>query len=144
MYLNLVCIAIFGRAFKGPVIGGLLVIPLAAQIETGPDERCPMKPKLTVVWAVDSRACTTTILSKGCNAEGSGVTRVAGTEAQKRLFVKEVNPLYSRTSSARSNTCWGIWRPSCLAAFILITSLNSVGCSTGSSAAFAPFKILST
>ncbi len=48
------------------------------------------------------------------------------------------------TSSARSNTDCGIMRPSALAVLRLITSSNLVGCSTGSSAGFAPLKILST
>jgi hypothetical protein len=38
----------------------------------------------------------------------------------------------------------GIVRPSALAVFRLMTSSNLVGCSTGKSAGFAPFKILST
>ena len=38
----------------------------------------------------------------------------------------------------------GIVRPICLAVLRLITSSNFVGCSTGSSAGLAPFRILST
>src|SRR4029453_13184011 len=47
-------------------------------------------------------------------------------------------------SSARRRTDGGIVRPSALAVFRLMTSSNLVGCSTGKSAGFAPFKILST
>src|SRR5262249_21135245 len=52
--------------------------------------------------------------------------------------------LHSIPSSARASTLGGISRPSALAVLRLITSSNLVGCSTGSSAGFAPLKILST
>ncbi len=48
------------------------------------------------------------------------------------------------TSSARNRTVGGIVRPSALAVFRLMTSSNFVGRSTGRSAGFAPFRILST
>ena len=48
------------------------------------------------------------------------------------------------TLSARASTLGGIVRPICLAAFRLMISSNFFGCSTGRSAGFAPFKILST
>ena len=51
--------------------------------------------------------------------------------------------VYSITSSARSSIEVGISRPSTLAAFRFTISSNFVGCSTGRSAGFAPFKILS-
>ena len=51
---------------------------------------------------------------------------------------------HSITSSARCRSDGGIFRPSVLAVFKLITNSNFVGCSTGRSAGFAPFKILST
>src|SRR5215510_6976310 len=48
------------------------------------------------------------------------------------------------TSSARTRMDCGIVRPSAFAVFRLMTSSNLVGCSTGRSAGFAPFRILST
>ena len=48
------------------------------------------------------------------------------------------------TRSALASTLGGIVRPICFAALRLITSSNFVGCSTGRSAGFLPFKILST
>ena len=51
---------------------------------------------------------------------------------------------HSITSSARNSRDCGIVRPSDLAVFKLMTNSNLVGCSTGSSAGFAPFKILFT
>lgn len=48
------------------------------------------------------------------------------------------------TSSARSSTVWGIAIPRAFAVSRLITSSYRVGCSTGSSAGLAPFRILST
>src|ERR1700731_1761637 len=51
---------------------------------------------------------------------------------------------YSITSSARASSLSGIASPIAFAALRLITSSNLVGCSTGSSAGFAPFRTLST
>ena len=51
---------------------------------------------------------------------------------------------YSMTWAARSNNDGGTVRSSCLAVFALMTSSNFVGRSTGRSAGFAPFRILST
>ncbi len=51
---------------------------------------------------------------------------------------------YSITWSARCGSDGGIVRPRALAVLRLITSSNLVGCSTGRSPSFAPFKILST
>jgi hypothetical protein len=51
---------------------------------------------------------------------------------------------YSITSSALRSNEVGTVRPSALAVFILITSSNLVGCSTGRSEGLAPLRILST
>jgi len=51
---------------------------------------------------------------------------------------------YSISSSARDRNDSGIVRPSALAVFILMSSSKCVGCSTGRSAGWAPFRILST
>jgi len=51
---------------------------------------------------------------------------------------------YSITSSARAISIGGIVTPSALAVFRLITSSNLVGCSTGKSSGFAPWRILCT
>src|SRR5262249_51888770 len=51
---------------------------------------------------------------------------------------------HSITSSARASTEGGIVRPRAFAVFMLITSSNLVGCSTGRSAGLAPLRILST
>jgi len=56
----------------------------------------------------------------------------------------ELPPPHSITSSARARSDGGTVRPSALAALRLITRSNFVGCSTGRSLGFAPFKILST
>jgi hypothetical protein len=52
--------------------------------------------------------------------------------------------VYLITLSARASTFCGIVRPFCFAVLRLITNSNFVGCSTGSSAGFAPLRILST
>ena len=52
--------------------------------------------------------------------------------------------LYSITSSARTSNEGGTVRPSALAVFMLITSSNLVGCSTGRSEGLVPLSILST
>ena len=48
------------------------------------------------------------------------------------------------TRSARDSTLGGIVKPICLSGLRLIGNSNFVGCSTGMSAGFAPFRILST
>ena len=48
------------------------------------------------------------------------------------------------TLSARYSKDCGIVTPMCFAVFRLNISSNFVGCSTGSSAGLAPFRILST
>src|SRR5262245_37724028 len=48
------------------------------------------------------------------------------------------------TLSALASTFGGIVRPICFAVLRLMTSSNFVGCSTGRSAGFVPFRILST
>jgi hypothetical protein len=53
-------------------------------------------------------------------------------------------PHYSITSSARARIAGGTVRPSAVAVLRLTTSSKVVGCSTGRSAGFAPFRILST
>jgi len=50
----------------------------------------------------------------------------------------------STTQSARSSTERGMVTPIVFAVLTLIASSNFVGCSTGRSAGFAPFRILST
>ncbi len=52
--------------------------------------------------------------------------------------------LYSMIWSARSKSVCGIVRPSAFAVFMLMTSSNFVGCSTGRSAGLAPLRILAT
>src|SRR5262245_54336291 len=51
---------------------------------------------------------------------------------------------YRITLSALASTFGGIVRPICFAVLRLMTSSNFVGCSTGRSAGFVPFRILST
>jgi hypothetical protein len=64
--------------------------------------------------------------------------------ARKRHMHRSKQHRYSITSSARASSDGGTSRPSALAVLRLITSSNLVGCSTGRSAGFVPFKILST
>src|SRR4029453_13468547 len=51
---------------------------------------------------------------------------------------------YSIISSARTSNEGGTVRPSAFAVFMLMTSPNLVGCSTGRSAGLVPLRILST
>jgi hypothetical protein len=53
-------------------------------------------------------------------------------------------PVYSITSSASASTRSGTLRRRALAVLRLMTSSNFVGCSTGMSAGFAPWRTLST
>src|SRR5262245_19436803 len=63
--------------------------------------------------------------------------------AKTELMHRSKQHLHSTTSSATSRNSRLIVSPSSLAAFRLITSSNLIGCSTGNSAGFAPFRILS-
>src|SRR5215471_327974 len=56
---------------------------------------------------------------------------------------KWLSSYYRITLSARASTLGGIVTPICLAVLRLITNSNFVGCSTGISAGFVPFRILS-
>src|SRR5215831_8554045 len=67
--------------------------------------------------------------------------RPRGGAAEQR---DELAALHSITSSATSSRSRGISRLSDLAVLRLITSSYLVGCSTGRSPGFAPFKILPT
>jgi hypothetical protein len=59
------------------------------------------------------------------------------------VFMDKVTD-YLITLSARANTFGGIVRLICFAPFRLMMNSNFLGCSTGSSAGLAPFRILST
>ena len=61
-----------------------------------------------------------------------------------KLRIRRSKQLYSITSSARASSDGATESPSDLATFMLITSSNLVGCSTGRSAGLAPLSILST
>src|SRR5437868_3536454 len=60
------------------------------------------------------------------------------------LFSPLADNCHLITRSALAKTFGGIVRPICLAAFRLMTNSNFAGCSTGSSAGFAPLRIFST
>jgi hypothetical protein len=60
------------------------------------------------------------------------------------LMHRSKQHLYSITSSARASSVGGTSIPSALAVFILMINSKWVGCSTGRSAGWAPFRILST
>ena len=59
-------------------------------------------------------------------------------------FNERVMHSYSITSSALASSDGGTVRPSVLSVFILITSSNLVGCSTGRSEGLVPLRTLST
>jgi hypothetical protein len=64
--------------------------------------------------------------------------------ANSGLMQRSKVSCHSITSSALASNVGGMFRPSAFATLRLITSFKRVGCSTGRSAGFAPFKILST
>src|SRR6185436_2124760 len=67
--------------------------------------------------------------------------RLLGARAERRgqCGDQQRPPFHSITSSATARIAGGNTIPSCLAVRWLTTSSNLVGCSTGSSAGFAPF-----
>jgi len=62
----------------------------------------------------------------------------------RKVPTAEVDEPHSITSSARESIMDDISNPSAFAVLRLIRNSNFVGCSTGKSAAFAPFRSLST
>jgi hypothetical protein len=65
-----------------------------------------------------------------------------GASGGKRTAIHSECGCYSMTSSARTRIDGGIVSPSAFAVLRLTTSLKVVGCGTGRSAGFAPFRIL--
>jgi hypothetical protein len=65
------------------------------------------------------------------------------TKATRMALTGHGGTAHSITSSARASKEGGTVRPSALAVFMLITSWNLVGCSTGRSEGLAPLRILS-
>ena len=70
--------------------------------------------------------------------------RGAGYSAGDVVRARRASTRYSITWSARSSSVCGMVRPSALAVFMLMTNSNLVGCSTGRSPGFAPFRIFTT
>ena len=68
----------------------------------------------------------------------------AATPPPRRRAAYELAPPHSITSSVRASSVIGGSKPSALAVFRLITSSNLVGCCTGRSAGFSPFRMRST
>src|SRR5215471_4319434 len=66
------------------------------------------------------------------------------TKADNNSLILAASRRYLITLSALASTLGGIVRPICFAVFRFIMNSNLIGCSTGRSAGFAPFKILST
>src|SRR5262249_31803886 len=70
---------------------------------------------------------------------GARRERPRGCRAAEQRYERAA--LHSITSSAMASTPGGTVRPSAPAVFMLMTSSNLVGCSTGRSAGFSPFRI---
>ena len=87
-----------------------------------------------------------------CTSAGASFPRLSSSEteggreerAAAGEVVRHLKRAHSMTWSARPSSDWGIVSRSALAVLRLMTSSNFVGCSTGRSAGFAPFKILLT
>src|SRR5262249_52477556 len=94
------------------------------------------RTRLVGGWRIDAQHPDKRHL--GC-VSGEGRSRSAECESNEN---GEAN--HSMTSSARARIDGGTVRPSNCAVLRLTTSSNRVGCSTGRSAGFVPFKILST
>ena len=83
-------------------------------------------------------------LSASSTLSGMRITKARPQRAQMRVSLISGESGYSITLSALSSTDGGMVRPICFAVFRLMNNSNFVACSTGRSAGFAPFKILST
>ena len=71
-------------------------------------------------------------------------TAACDPERTSAIFISRKRDPYSITRSAIRSTCSGTVNPNALAVRRLITNSNLVGCSTGRSAGFAPFRMRST
>src|SRR5262249_11094001 len=79
---------------------------------------------------------------RGRQSSGSGPK---GRSPERRPIRNQLAPAaHSITLSARARNAGGTVKPSALAVLRLMTNSNMVGCSTGRSAGWAPFRILST
>jgi Helix-turn-helix domain len=79
-------------------------------------------------------------MSEVCRA--FGISRKTG--YREKIVPSAIIILQSMILSARSTTERGILTPSFSAVCRLITNSNLIGCSTGMSSGFVPFRILST
>src|SRR5215472_17513133 len=68
-------------------------------------------------------------------------SRHYGARLECPLCANSGHQLQSITSSARASMVGGISKPSTFAVFMLMTKSNLVGCTTGRSAGFSPFRI---
>ena len=104
----------------------------AVQMKAG---KCYPKKRLQAAARPDGPPTVLVLLSRCLRSQPC-----ASTERK----AEELTMPHSITSSARARSVGGIVMPSAFAVFRLITTSNVVGCSTGRSAGFVPFKILST
>src|SRR5262245_13036030 len=72
------------------------------------------------------------------------LSRVMSALCQKQTYAVQQIAAYSITSSAVASSAGGTGTPRVFAHLRLSASTNLVGCSTGRSAGFVPFRILST
>ena len=86
-------------------------------------------------------------ISGDLGAKRLGLLRPCRDRPRRRRAAKErdeLAPLHSITSSASASSVGATSSPSALAVVWLMTRSNLVGCSTGISAGFVPWRILST
>src|SRR5262249_17278815 len=109
---------------------GRKMIPPRSDREFG-SCRDPPRPELRFYQTSYLSDVGATFATKSANNDPEQVQQRVGSELR-----------YSTTSSARASRDGGTARPSTLAVFRLILSSNLVGCKTGSSAGWAPLRIL--
>src|SRR5262245_41706166 len=87
--------------------------------------------------AVNTPHCSTQL-------QGKDEDLITAPMSTKRVIFLHLREAQRITSSAKRSSAGGIGISSTWAVLRLMTSSNFMGCSTGSSAGLAPFKILST
>jgi len=125
---TIVCIALeTNLLFAKRLSSHLAQCPRSSLARTGP------------AWTKIGRDYQAQYESRGCKQTIKGLSGLTHDPE-----ARDPSAPYSITSSARASKVGGIARPSNLAVLRLMTSSNRVGCSTGRSAGFAPFRMRST
>jgi len=130
---------------RGASLSALMIEVQGSRNRKSPNHQrqCPFIDRCGIGFG--GRQCLSPAESvRGPASHQSSATNGAAREPLARAVINASTLPYSITWSARRRSDCGSVRPRAFAVLRLITRSNFVGCSTGRSAGFAPFRILST